>query len=198
MIWSCTNKELIIEPTKDHMKDISVSTLRDDYYDDYEDGEPYTLAEFLELNHDEYGDEFITTHIDSIVDNIASADLDSLNAIITNDYRVKVRFRWNSCNPLGFCLLFGNPTPPTLPIQIANDLTECVVGVVGDKIYIIPLATKNGMLSDGYIFVENVSIPQAVCDDLNISFGTKIKAGIYSAHTPSGTYAYGFHVLDLF
>ena len=181
----------LIDMNENNSESISVQ-IRSAFYDDYSDEESYSLNEFVALNHDEYGLNFISDNLNSVIDNsslFSEADIDS---VMQTKIKIKFRFRWNGCNPLGACLIitFGKA-------GVAPDLTESIVGVRGDKLIVIPQGSKNGMLSDGYIFVDPIEIGDDEADLLGIPRGSTIKSGIYKSKTSTTKYPYGYHVFNI-
>ena len=189
VLSSCNNERLDVIETRSELISTRNST---SFYNDYSDDQSYTLEEFIELNHDEYGEEFINDHLNSIVDNIALISQDEINDVYATKIKIKFRFRWNGCNPLGACLIitFGNASADP-------DLTECIVGVRNGKLIVIPQGAKNGMLSDGYIFVDPIEIGDDEADLLGLPHGTMINPGIYKSKTPTNEFPYGYHIFDL-
>lgn len=185
VIISCHDKEFEIA-TK------PVAVQQRTFYDDYSDDSTYTLEEFIQLNHDAYGDEFIEDYSDEIIDNIALIPVDTVDVIDAAKVKIKFRWRWNGCDPLGACLIITWNNAGSDP-----DLHDSYIGVRGNKLIVIPQSPINGMLSDGYIFVDPISIGGDEADFLGVSRGTNIVPGIYKSERPSGQFPYGYHIFDL-
>jgi hypothetical protein len=184
--------------TKDNSANISEESLnynsiqKRTYYDDYSDDSTYTLSQFIGLNHDVNGLNFIAEHIDSIIDNGTGIHEDTVKNVNDVAAKVKFKFRHNGCNPLGACIIrtFRNAGSD-------EDMTVSHVGIVDNKIIVIPQGIKNGMLSDGYIFVDPISIGNDEADLLGVPHGSSIKPGIYKSKTPNGQFPYGYHIFNL-
>jgi len=187
---SCQNEEIEILTSEQHM---DTPQLRSGAYLDYSDDESYSLEEFIKLDHNQYGLDFMDRHLDNVVDNISRLDPSDLEDVERRRGPFAFRFRWNGCDPLGACLI--------IYIRSADpgdtDLTECIAGVRNGKLIVIPQGPSNGMLSDGYIFVDPIEMDKETCDELGVPNGTEIKAGIYKSGLPSADYKYGYHVFDL-
>jgi hypothetical protein len=153
----------------------------------------YTLEEYINLSHSEYGTNFINQHLYSIIDNISNIDENIIDEVISAKPYIKFRWKWDECSKLGACLIirFSSFTDDD------SNLSDVYAGINGNKLIVIPQTINNGMLSDGYIFVDPIQINKDEAEYLGISEGKKIRPGIYKCQLPTAKYPYGYHVFDI-
>ena len=105
--------------------------------------------------------------------------------------KIKFKFRWNGCNPLGACLVFRSENQD-------SDLTESIVEILDENhLLVIPLRNQNGILSDGYSFVEPIDIDNEVSNLIGLPEGKRIVSGIYTAQIPDDDFIYGYHIFNI-
>ena len=165
-------------------------------YKQYSDDVQYSLGEFLNLDHDLYGNEFITRHINNVIDNRGFlSKLQIPRDKPKRKRKVKGRFRWNNCDPLGACLIIGVQEPH----EIDDFITECDAYFDADSMKLIlePNGKNNGMLTGGEIFVEQISLSDSICESLGIPINSYVVEGIYISELPSDVYEFGRHAFNV-
>lgn len=148
-----------------------------------------TIDEFSSALSSEVEKDFFKTH--DIVDLTSEVKLNLAEKEETA--KPILRFRWgNGCNqPIGVCII--------IPIGKSEmEQSNCILKAENDKLIIMPLTEDDGLTVDGVLPIfEDIEIPSIICEELGLSKGSAIEAGIYRASFDNQSSEYNYTVVKV-